>query len=84
MLSMDRISDSYCNGNQIMKLHDRLTIDALYPGYLAACARREFDAALAAQQAAIADMGTIARQMRTIAATIEAHQFWKSRNFNES
>ena len=79
MLSMDRISDSYCNGNQIMKIHDRLTIDALYPGYLAACARREFDAALIAQQAAIADMGAVARQLRMAAAMKSQQAFWKSR-----
>ncbi|MCO5763779.1 MAG: hypothetical protein NHG36_20135 [Chromatiaceae bacterium] len=63
-----------------MTLQDRLTIDALQPGYLAACARREFDAALAAQQAAIADMGAVARQLRTIAAMEAQQSFWKSRN----
>jgi hypothetical protein len=62
-----------------MTLQDRLTIDALQPGYFAACARREFDAALAAQQAAIADMAAVVRQLRIQAALESQHQFWKGR-----
>ena len=61
-----------------MNLQDRLTIDALWPGYLAACARREFDAAIDAQQAAIARMASITRQTRIAAAMAAADEFWKS------
>ncbi len=59
-----------------MTLHDKLTIDALLPGYLAICARREFEAALAAQQAAIEKMASITRQTRIAAAMAAADEFW--------
>jgi hypothetical protein len=62
-----------------MTLQDRLTIDALLPGYLAACAKREFDTALAAQEAAITKMAARATAVRMGAALESQRQFWKSR-----
>lgn len=62
-----------------MNLQDRLTIDTLLPGYFAACARREFDAALEAQQAAIANLAEAVQRRRTQAALEAQQDFWKSR-----